>query len=219
MRIHSAYRVAALFALMMPTVDAFAQGYWYTAAEYGTDAAARAAWTATVSGVQTDIFSDLPTYNGITGPLTRLSGDMTITTPVEFYPYDIGSVYYLGTTNPGDPMTFAFNTPTRAFGGWFNASDFSGNQTTDNMRFLMSDGSSRDIAGQVGQDSFIGYISSGNLGSMTLSAPSLTSWSTTREFSIASGATVGAVPEPGEWAAMGVLGAGLAALVLRRRRA
>jgi hypothetical protein len=29
---------------------------------------------------------------------------------------------------------------------------------------------------------------------------------------------VGSVPEPGEWAAMGILGAGLAGLVLRRRR-
>lgn len=28
-----------------------------------------------------------------------------------------------------------------------------------------------------------------------------------------------AVPEPGEWAAMGILGAGLAGLVLRKRRA
>jgi len=30
--------------------------------------------------------------------------------------------------------------------------------------------------------------------------------------------TVGAVPEPGEWAAMGILGAGLVGLVLRKRR-
>ena len=28
----------------------------------------------------------------------------------------------------------------------------------------------------------------------------------------------GAVPEPGEWAAMGILGAGLTGLVLRKRR-
>ena len=28
-----------------------------------------------------------------------------------------------------------------------------------------------------------------------------------------------AVPEPGEWAAMGILGAGLAGLVIRKRRA
>ncbi len=33
------------------------------------------------------------------------------------------------------------------------------------------------------------------------------------------GGSGGAVPEPGEWAAMGILGAGLAGLVLRKRRA
>jgi hypothetical protein len=30
--------------------------------------------------------------------------------------------------------------------------------------------------------------------------------------------STGGVPEPGEWAAMGILGAGLAGLVIRKRR-
>jgi hypothetical protein len=38
------------------------------------------------------------------------------------------------------------------------------------------------------------------------------------DFKVIGGAAPGAVPEPGEWAAMGILGAGLAGLVLRRRR-
>ena len=216
MRFSLVRKSLAVLGALTPAIASSAQGTWYTAAEYGTDVAARTAWLQAAGGARIDWFDDLVPHVNTTSPLTRLSGDLTVSTSRDhLWAYNLGGKRYLGTENEGVDMRFDFNAPFTSFAGWFNASDVNGFQVADTFGLSISDGSNRNFLGTARTDTFVGYIGTSNVADFTLSAGDPLDWINVRGFMVGTSA----VPEPGEWAAMGVLGAGLAALVLRRRRA
>ena len=191
---------------------ATAQGTWYTS---------EASWIAAITGLKTDVFTDLSGFHP--SPLTRLSGAYAVgSTGGLFVGNTVGGATL--SSNNALPMTFSF--AVNGFGGWFNVTDTAFNNQVATLGFTTSDSNAYALNVNATGDTFLGYVSDTSLTSVTVSPASgaSTLYAGTTKFMLGNrktGGTTGgggAVPEPGEWAAMGVLAAGLAGLVLRKRK-
>ena len=182
-------------------------GTWYTN---------QGAWTAAVSGIQTENYSNI-----VTGSQSINSGFGGLVTST-------GNSYGLMQAVPGFTTVDASALVTFSFTSG-NAFAFVGGITTDNgtvapgnLAVSVSDGGSYTF-GSTNPFSFLGYVSnSASLSSVGVAGPA-TNFLQFSSFSLGTvaqnpGGGGGAVPEPGTVVSMGLLGAGVLGLVIRSRR-
>jgi hypothetical protein len=200
--------IGAVLALAI-TGAANAQGTWYTN---------QAAWTAAVTSIQTENYSNVVTasqsinsgFGGLVTSTTFVSGLIPATT---------GGIT---TNDPAAPITFSF-TSGNAFAFVGGVSDVYYNSVPGNLAVTVSDGGTYTF-GSTNPFSFLGYVSnSASLSSVGVTGPQ-SNYLQFSSFSLGNGAqnpgggNGGAVPEPGTVVSMGLLGAGVLGLVVRSRR-
>jgi len=169
------------------------------------------------------------TYTGfsITGttpsPINRTAGPYayTASTPNNFFGAGTTANPWLSTNNATDSITFgSFSGGVSAAGGNFFGSDISGLFSAGDVTLTATDSlgatSTQTIVGAT-TSSFLGFVSTGTLTSLVLSAvqPTTPLWPTTDNLTLGLAA---AVPEAQTYAMM-LAGLGLVGFMARRRRA
>jgi hypothetical protein len=185
-------------------------------AQFGTWYTNQAAWTAAVTSIQTENYTNIVTGSQTIG--SSFGGLVTSTTFISgFIPATVG----VTTDDESAPVTFTFTSGNAfAFVGGLTDENFA--VASGNMGVTVSDGSVYTFA-STNPFSFLGYVSN----SASLSSVGVTSndnWLQFSSFSLGNGAqnpgggNGGVVPEPGTVVSMGLLGAGVLGLVVRSRR-
>ena len=185
-----------------------AQGTWYTN---------QAAWTAAVTTIQTEHYTNIVTGgNNISSSFGGLVTSTSFSTG--FMPATVGFT----TVDAAAPVTFSF-TSGNAFAFIGGISDDAFNSVPGNLSVSVSDGATYTF-GSTNPFSFLGYVSnSAALSTVGVTGPQsnylqFSSFSLGNAILNPSGGGNGAVPEPGTVVSMGLLGAGVLGLVLRSRR-
>jgi hypothetical protein len=186
-------------------------------AQFGTWYTDQAAWTAAVTSIQTENYTNIVTGNQTIG--SSFGGLVTSTTFVSgFIPATVG----VTTNDAAAPVTFSF-TSGNAFAFVGGVSDINFNSVAGNMAVTVSDGGTYTF-GSTNPFSFLGYVSnSALLSSVGVTGPQ-SNYLQFSNFSLGNaaqnpgGGNGGAVPEPGTVVSMGLLGAGVLGLVVRSRR-
>ena len=185
-----------------------AQGTWYTD---------QAAWTAAVTSVQTENYTNIVT--GANNVNSTFGGLVTSTT---FLAGLMQANAGFTTVDAAAPVTFSF-TSGNAFAFVGGVSDVTFNSVAGNMAVTVSDGGTYTF-GSTNPFSFLGYVSnSALLSSVGVTGPQsnylqFSSFSLGNAAQNPGGGNGGAVPEPGTVVSMGLLGAGVLGLVVRSRR-
>ena len=123
--------------------------------------------------------------------------------------------------NSTDTLTFTFNG--NAFGGRFLVTDNNDNYIDAPLSFSTSDGSTYSLTtvNDSAPFTFLGYISDGS-GTVSLNLLGSPNFATVDSFSFGNGTNAtnpgSAVPEPGEYVSMAILGIGLCGMIVRSRR-
>lgn len=193
-----------------------AQGTWYT--DYST-------WLAQMTSI-----GGTADYNSLT------AGDLGVTSITEngvtltnnSILYNLWGVNSGGTplgqissANSTDTLTFTFSG--NAFGGRFLVTDIGDNYIDAPLSFSTSDGSTYSLTtvSDSAPFTFLGYISGGS-GSISLDVNGSPNFATIDSFSFGNGTNASnpgsAVPEPGEYVSMAILGVGLCGMLVRSRR-
>jgi hypothetical protein len=186
-------------------------------AQFGTWYTNQAAWTAAVSGIQTENYSNIVT--GSQSVNSSFGGLVTSTTFVSgFIPATVG----ITTNDAAAPVSFSF-TSGNAFAFVGGITDNAFNQVSGNLAVSVSDGGTYTF-GSTNPFSFLGYVSnSALLSSVGVTGPQsnylqFSSFSLGNVAQNPGGGNGGVVPEPGTVVSMGLLGAGVLGLVIRSRR-
>lgn len=204
--------VAAASLIFVGTANA--QGTWYT--DYS-------AWLSHVtSTVKTAEYNNLPTNVLANNPYTE-NGVTVEGTGALWGQANLTSISLLNNT---DKMTFTFTGTEfigNAFGGYFATTDTDEAMVSDNLSFLVDGTISRNLATSSSGYTFLGYISdSNNAITVDVSGDLSPEWVTVDSFSFANGTNAtnpgSAVPEPGEYISMAILGIGLCGMLVRSRR-
>jgi hypothetical protein len=186
-----------------------------------------AAFTAAAPSTVTDTFDDISTADTTPAPLVRSIGGLGYTALLP-----AGSAFFgagasastdkwLSTDIATDAIVFTnFTSSLSAIGGLFFGSDVDGAYAPGSLTVTATDSqgsTTRTIVGAT--DSFIGFVSTSGLLSLTVAAVQPGGdaflWPTVDDLMLGSSA-VSPVPEPSSWALMG-LGLGLTAWVGRKR--
>jgi hypothetical protein len=123
--------------------------------------------------------------------------------------------------NNTDTLTFTFNG--NAFGGRFLATDPNDNYIDVPLSFATTDGGTYGLlsVSDSAPFTFLGYISNGN-SPISLDILGSANFATVDSFSFGNGTNPvnpgSAVPEPGEYVSMAILGIGLCGMIARSRR-
>jgi len=208
---------AILAALVCLPTGASAQGTWFTN---------EASFLAAVTVTGFDTYGDL-TSGFYAGPLSRLSGALSLSATNGLYKGAVAAQPTISTNNP-EPLNFAV-TGFDSIGALWNLTDINFNALDGSASFEIRDSTNNLISSYnhtqpTATSFFIGYVGQSSLTNLKLvAAPGA---GTPNRFigtektylgnAVPSGGS--AVPEPGEWAAMGILASGLAGLVVSRRR-
>jgi len=186
-------------------------------AQFGTWYTNQAAWTAAVTSIQTENYTNIVT--GANNVNSTFGGLVTSTT---FQTGLMQANAGFTTVDAAAPVTFSF-TSGNAFAFVGGVSDVSFNSVVGNMAVTVSDGGTYTF-GSTNPFSFLGYVSnSASLSSVGVTGPQ-SNYLQFSNFSLGNaaqnpgGGNGGAVPEPGTVASMGLLGAGVLGLVVRSRR-
>jgi len=189
------------------TGAANAQGTWYTN---------QGAWTAAVSGIQTENYTNI--VSGANNVASSFGGLVTSTTYTNgLFPASPGFT----TVDASAPVTFTF-TSGNAFAFVGGITTLNGTVAPGNLAVSVSDGGMYTF-GSTNPFSFLGYVSnSAILSSVGVAGPA-SNFLQFSSFSLGNvaqnpGGGGGAVPEPGTVVSMGLLGAGVLGLVIRSRR-
>jgi len=127
----------------------------------------------------------------------------------------------ISSENSTDTLTFTFNG--NAFGGRFLVTDNNDNYIDAPLTFNTSDGSSYLLAtvSDSAPFTFLGYISDGS-GIISLDVDGSPNFASIDSFTFGNGTNAtnpgSAVPEPGEYVSMAILGVGLCGMLVRSRR-
>jgi hypothetical protein len=123
--------------------------------------------------------------------------------------------------NNTDTLTFTFNG--NAFGGRFLATDPNDNYIDVPLSFATTDGGTYGLlsVSDSAPFTFLGYISNSN-SPISLDILGSANFATVDSFSFGNGTNTvnpgSAVPEPGEYVSMAILGIGLCGMIVRSRR-
>ena len=127
----------------------------------------------------------------------------------------------VSSSDSSDKLTFTFSG--NAFGGHFLATDANDNPVDVSLSFSTSDGSSYNLTNIADSSpfTFLGYISH-NSSALTLDFLGTPNFSAVDSFTFGNGTNPvnpgSAVPEPGEYVSMAILGIGLCGMIVRSRR-
>lgn len=185
-------------------------------AQFGTWYTNQAAWTAAVTSIQTENYTNIVT--GANNVNSTFGGLVTSTT---FQTGLMQATSGFTTVDAAAPVTFSF-TSGNAFAFIGGVSDINFNSVVGNMAVTVSDGGTYTF-GSTNPFSFLGYVSnSASLSSVGVTGPQ-SNYLQFSNFSLGNatqnpGGGGGAVPEPGTVVSMGLLGAGVLGLVVRSRR-
>ena len=186
-------------------------------AQFGTWYTDQAAWTAAVTSVQTENYTNIVT--GANNVNSTFGGLVTSTT---FLAGLMQANAGFTTVDAAAPVKFSF-TSGNAFAFVGGVSDVTFNSVAGNMAVTVSDGGTYTF-GSTNPFSFLGYVSnSALLSSVGVTGPQsnylqFSSFSLGNVAQNPGGGNGGAVPEPGTVVSMGLLGAGVLGLVVRSRR-
>lgn len=186
-------------------------------AQFGTWYTNQAAWTAAVTSIQTENYTNIVT--GANNVASSFGGLVTSTSNN----YGLmQSVPGFTTVDASAPVTFSF-TSGNAFAFVGGITDQYGAAVPGNLSVTVSDGGTYTF-GSTNPFSFLGYVSnSASLSSVGVTGPQ-SNFLQFSNFSLGNaslnpgGGGGGAVPEPGTVVSMGLLGAGVLGLVVRSRR-
>ncbi|MEY4915719.1 MAG: hypothetical protein RJA02_1988 [Armatimonadota bacterium] len=186
-------------------------------AQFGTWYTNQGAWTAAVSGIQTENYTNI-----VTGSQSVNSGFGGLVTSTSFFTGFMQAAPGITTVDAAAPVTFSF-TSGNAFAFVGGITTINGTVAPGNLAVSASDGGTYTF-GSTDPFSFLGYVSnSASLSSVGVTGP-LSNYLQFSSFSLGSvaqnpgGGNGGAVPEPGTVVSMGLLGAGVLGLVVRSRR-
>lgn len=186
-------------------------------AQFGTWYTDSATWTAAVTSIQTENYTNIVT--GANNVASSFGGLVTSTTyQTGLMPATVGFT----TVDAAAPVTFSF-TSGNAFAFVGGVSDINFNSVPGNLSITVSDGGIYTFA-STNPFSFLGYVSnSASLSSVGVTGPQsnylqFSSFSLGNASQNPGGGNGGAVPEPGTVVSMGLLGAGVLGLVVRSRR-
>lgn len=206
---------AILAAVISLPSGASAQGTWFTN---------EASFLAAVTGTLTDTYSD-QSIGFKAGPLSRLSGALSLSATNGLYKDSVAGQHYMS-TNAAVPLNFAV-TGFDSIGALWTLTDQGFNPLVGAPSFEIRDGSNVLISSYnhtqpTATSFFIGYVGQSSLTNLKLvAAPGAGTpdrFIGTEKTYLGNAVSPAAVPEPGEWAAMGILASGLAGLVVSRRR-
>ncbi len=186
-----------------------AQGTWYSDYTSWSNQLTSLGGTANYNNLPTNVLADNPyTENGVTVEGTgALWGQL-----------DLNSISLLNQT---DKMTFTF--AGNAFAGYFATTDTDEDKVTDSLDFLVNGTYAKNLLTSSSGYSFLGYISDTDGAiSVDVSGDSTPEWVTVDSFSFGNKTNAtnpgSAVPEPGEYVSMAILGIGLCGMIVRSRR-
>ena len=186
-----------------------AQGTWYSDYTSWSNQLTSLGGTANYNNLPTNVLADNPyTENGVTVEGTgALWGQL-----------DLNSISLLNQT---DKMTFTF--AGNAFAGYFATTDTDEDKVTDSLDFLVNGTYAKNLLTSSSGYSFLGYISDTDGAiSVDVSGDGTPEWVTVDSFSFGNKTYAtgpgSAVPEPGEYVSMAILGIGLCGMIVRSRR-
>jgi hypothetical protein len=193
-----------------------AQGTWYT--DYST-------WLAQMTSI-----GGTAEYNSLA------AGDLGVTSITESgvtLSNNSLSDFLWGVNNVGTPLgqitsgnntnTLTFTFSGNAFGGRFLVTDPGDNYIDAPLSFATTDGGTYNLlsVSDSAPFTFLGYISNGN-SPVSLDILGSANFATIDSFSFGNGTNAtnpgSAVPEPGEYVSMAILGVGLCGMLVRSRR-
>ncbi len=188
-----------------------AQGQWYT--DYNT-------WLTQMTSI-----GGTATYDSLT-PGLQASGTYSeagVSLTNNSLSTNLWSIAggYISSEDSSDKLTFTF--AGNAFGGHFLATDPNDNPIDVSLSFSTSDGSSYNLTNIADSSpfTFLGYISD-NSSALTLDFLGTPNFSAVDSFTFGNGTNPvnpgSAVPEPGEYVSMAILGIGLCGMIVRSRR-
>ena len=186
-----------------------AEGTWYSDYTSWSNQLTSLGGTANYNNLPTNVLADNPyTENGVTVEGTgALWGQL-----------DLNSIALMNQT---DKMTFTF--AGNAFAGYFATTDSDEDKVTDSLNFLVDGTEFKNLATSSTGYSFLGYISDTDGAiSVDVSGDGTPEWVTVDSFSFGNKTYATnpntAVPEPGEYVSMAILGIGLCGMLVRSRR-
>jgi len=186
-----------------------AQGTWYT--DYST-------WLAQLTSVGgTAEYNNLPTNVLASNPYIE-NGVSVEATGALWGMSDLASISVL---NNVDKMTFTF--AGNAFGGYFASTNAGEAKVADSLDFLVNGTYANNLVTNSSGYSFLGYISDTDSPiTVGVSGDATPEYVTVDSFTFGNKVTGtnpgSAVPEPGEYVSMAILGVGLCGMLVRSRR-
>ena len=201
--------LSAAVASLIFVGTANAQGTWYT--DYNT-------WLGQLTSVGgTANYNNLPTNVLSSNPYIE-NGVSVEGTGALWGQSDLNSISLLNNT---DKMTFTF--AGNAFGGYFASTDEDEDKVADSLDFLVNGTYSQNLVTSSTGYSFLGYISDTDAAiTVDVSGDATPEWVTVDSFSFGNKTYAAgpgsAVPEPGEYIGMAILGVGLCGMLVRSRR-
>jgi hypothetical protein len=163
----------------------------------------QAAFLAAVTAPGTDTFDDLQLLQPFPGPLSRTAGPYSYsasTTSTDFYNPGSAADVWLSTNVAADTITFnAIPANVRGIGGRFFATDFDGAVSAGQTVTLVATDGGGNVTRSIvngNETSFLGFVSTGPLTALTISAIQLTpdtAWPTVNNLILAAAAAPPAV--------------------------
>jgi len=186
-------------------------------AQFGTWYTNQAAWTAAVTSIQTENYTNI-----VTNANNVASSFGGLVTSTSYFNGFMQAAPGITTVDASAPVTFSF-TSGNAFAFIGGITDQNSTIAPGNLAVTVSDGGTFTFA-STNPFSFLGYVSnSASLSSVGVTGPQ-SNFLQFSSFSLGTGTQnpggggSGAVPEPGTVVSMGLLGAGVLGLVVRSRR-
>jgi hypothetical protein len=203
--------LCAAAASLIIVGTANAQGTWYTDYSTWLTQLTSVGGTANYNGLPTNVLPDNPYTEAGSGVTVEATGAL-------WGQSDLNSISLLNNT---DKMTFTF--AGNAFGGYFASTDANEDEVADSLDFHVNGTYAYNLSTSSTGFSFLGYISdtSGAI-SVDVSGDSTPEYVTVDSFTFGN-KTINtnpgsAVPEPGEYVSMAILGVGLCGMLIRSRR-